>query len=220
MSISPLVTYLSGSTEASLESFELARLNARSNVKKKLTLVLAEYFEEEATARLARLMMSRTSCSGYGLPPLVLAPHTPEPPDELKQITTSGPSSDSGRPGLADPGTERSGVLTSAEPSLLDRLALFVFRPPSNRTTCEGRREPLLHSCDRSRRASRSRPRRRSVMATFPRPLAPPFFGRRPTSRVFCNRRALVLLHRRNRPAGHHRRRRRSLVSTWFRHRR
>jgi len=66
-----LFRYLNSSTPASLDSFELARLNARSNTWKKLTLVLTEYLEEESASCLARLLRSRTHSLPSGASPAV-----------------------------------------------------------------------------------------------------------------------------------------------------
>jgi hypothetical protein len=52
----PLLDYLSSSTTPSLESFELAGLNASSNTMKHLLLQLSQCIDDHATARLARLI--------------------------------------------------------------------------------------------------------------------------------------------------------------------
>ena len=50
----PMLEYLLTATPPSLESFELAHLNASSNTKRKVFEILDQYLEQEAQARAAR----------------------------------------------------------------------------------------------------------------------------------------------------------------------
>jgi hypothetical protein len=51
-----LVEYLTVSTTPSLESFELAHLNASSNTHKKLARLIEEFIEHQSNARIARIL--------------------------------------------------------------------------------------------------------------------------------------------------------------------
>jgi hypothetical protein len=51
--------YLLACSEASLESFELSRLNRASNLRKELSQVAEEWVEAEVSSRLARLIVER-----------------------------------------------------------------------------------------------------------------------------------------------------------------
>ena len=67
--------YLLACSEASLESFELSRLNRASNLRKELSQVAEEWVDAEVSSRLARLIVERRRAD--------LCP--PEP--QLKQST-------------------------------------------------------------------------------------------------------------------------------------
>ena len=53
---SPSLSYFLTASDASLESFELARLNSASNLRKELNDVVEEWVEAEVQARMARLI--------------------------------------------------------------------------------------------------------------------------------------------------------------------
>lgn len=80
-----LVDYLSSSTTPTLESFELAHLNASSNTMKKLLEFVAQYCEEEAQACLARLMLEFRSAPAPHSVPWASA-NSVRPENELAQV--------------------------------------------------------------------------------------------------------------------------------------
>jgi len=55
----PPLDYLVSSSESSLESFELARLNAVANLRKELRQIVDEWIEAEIEARMARWILDR-----------------------------------------------------------------------------------------------------------------------------------------------------------------
>ncbi len=57
MGIAPLLEYLVTSSEAALETFELARLNKSANLRKELRDVVEEWIEAEIQSRLARWIL-------------------------------------------------------------------------------------------------------------------------------------------------------------------
>jgi len=61
--------YLCTSSTPSLESFELARLNAIANLRKELCEVLGEWVEAEIQSRLARKLLQRAESEGIALAP-------------------------------------------------------------------------------------------------------------------------------------------------------
>src|SRR5262249_8294362 len=64
-----LCDYLRNASQSSLDSFELARLNASSNLRKSLLQLLGQYVEEEAKALLARWINSSRRAASHALPP-------------------------------------------------------------------------------------------------------------------------------------------------------
>ena len=61
--------YLCTSSTPSLESFELARLNAIANLRKELCEVLGEWVEAEIQSRLAHKLLQRAESEGIALAP-------------------------------------------------------------------------------------------------------------------------------------------------------
>jgi hypothetical protein len=220
MTIKSVLRYLNTSTAASLESFELARLNARSNVKKKLTLVLAEYLEEEATACLARLLMSRTERVNSRL----LSGDAAASPDEIEEIRSADLVRDSRLPPLTNLSkTRKRGIAAMRGQRRLDRVALFVFTPPSTLRPANQRR-PLDQPRNQPARSIRlSRSPNRNFVANTPRPIlsschlklqtCPPVLvrARDPSFPGFRHHQSCL--------AADHRRQRRSLLVTWREHR-
>jgi len=55
--ITPPIDYLSSASRASLESFELSRLNHAANLRRDITALIDQWIEETADAMLARWML-------------------------------------------------------------------------------------------------------------------------------------------------------------------
>jgi hypothetical protein len=59
--MSPPIDYLGSASRASLESFELSRLNHAANVRREIAALIDEWIEETAEAMLARWMLEHHS---------------------------------------------------------------------------------------------------------------------------------------------------------------
>jgi hypothetical protein len=55
--MSPPIDYLGSASRASLESFELSRLNHAANLRREIAALIDEWIEETAEAMLARFML-------------------------------------------------------------------------------------------------------------------------------------------------------------------
>ncbi len=67
--IASSLQYLLACSEASLESFELSRLNRASNLRKELSQVAEEWVEAEVSSRLARLIVERRRADTHSTEP-------------------------------------------------------------------------------------------------------------------------------------------------------
>jgi hypothetical protein len=96
----PPVDYLQAASRASLQSFELTRLNHAANLRQEISALIDQWIQETSEAVLARWMldhhqsMQSASMSASDLvrtladPP---APLFPEPPSTLSQIVPAPP---------------------------------------------------------------------------------------------------------------------------------
>jgi hypothetical protein len=67
--MSPPVDYLGSASRASLESFELSRLNHAANLRREIAALIDEWIEETAEAMLARWMLENHTMLHQSRPP-------------------------------------------------------------------------------------------------------------------------------------------------------
>jgi hypothetical protein len=67
--MSPPVDYLGSASRASLESFELSRLNHAANLRREIAALIDEWIEETAEAMLARWMLEHHTMLHQSRPP-------------------------------------------------------------------------------------------------------------------------------------------------------
>jgi hypothetical protein len=89
-SAEPPFEYLITSSQASLESFELSRLNAVANLRKELRQIVDEWIEAEIEARMARWILERRRLETAGRqPPAPALSESASPPNAAAQALST-----------------------------------------------------------------------------------------------------------------------------------
>jgi len=78
--MSPPVDYLGSASRASLESFELSRLNHAANLRREIAALIDEWIEETAEAMLARWMLEHHTMLHQSQPSTAKLLHALEEP--------------------------------------------------------------------------------------------------------------------------------------------
>jgi hypothetical protein len=153
----PLIDYLSSSTTPSLESFELAHLNASSNTRKKLLEILDQYFEQEVNARVARWILEYQSAR----PPQAVPRAHSEPVRHESNIARPLRGTEMRLTEIANP------IAVTSSPNRHVQTASDLLLFPDSQPFGAGSQHASLLSRVRMRKTTRSERDDKSLSGTF-----------------------------------------------------